>query len=101
MKGRDANVVQKEIGLKKKVALTIPYAPGPGLTKKQAKEDASELLAKKIQLEAEKKELEAIADAKEKEMNKKLGTIGNIVHNSVPVSDNEVCFLPPTRLGFC
>ncbi|KAF8246944.1 serine-tRNA ligase [Wilcoxina mikolae CBS 423.85] len=72
MKGRDANAVQKEIGLKKK-----------------AKEDASELLAKKIQLEAEKKELEAIADAKEKEMNKKLGTIGNIVHDSVPISDNE------------
>ncbi|KAF8544253.1 hypothetical protein BDD12DRAFT_816393 [Trichophaea hybrida] len=72
MKGRDANVVQKEIGLKKK-----------------AKQDASELLAKKAQLEVEKKELEAIADAKEKEMNKKLGTIGNIVHDSVPISDNE------------
>jgi metal-sulfur cluster biosynthetic enzyme len=31
-----------------------------------------------------------LADAREKEMNKKLGTIGNIVHDSVPVSNNEV-----------
>ncbi|CCX06542.1 Similar to Serine--tRNA ligase, cytoplasmic; acc. no. O14018 [Pyronema omphalodes CBS 100304] len=72
MKGRDANALQKEIGLKKK-----------------AKEDATELLAQKVQLETEKKELEAAADAKEAEMNKKLGTIGNLVHDTVPVSDNE------------
>jgi seryl-tRNA synthetase len=48
------------------------------------------LLAKKIALEKEKKELEAAADAKEKELNAKVGTIGNIVHDSVPVSNNEV-----------
>jgi seryl-tRNA synthetase len=48
------------------------------------------LLAKKIALEKEKKELEAAAEAKEKELNAKVGTIGNIVHDSVPVSNNEV-----------
>lgn len=56
----------------------------------KAKEDASGLLEQKVKLEAEKKELEARADAMEKEMNKKLGTIGNLVHDSVPLSDNEV-----------
>jgi len=56
----------------------------------QAKEDASELLAKKIVLEKEKKELEAIADEKEKEVQATVGTVGNYVHESVPVSNNEV-----------
>ncbi|KAA8905492.1 hypothetical protein FN846DRAFT_747090 [Sphaerosporella brunnea] len=71
-KGAEANAVQKEIGAKKK-----------------AKEDASELLAKKVALEKEKKELEVAADAKEKELNVKVGSIGNLVHDSVPVSNNE------------
>ena len=56
----------------------------------QAKEDASELLAKKIVLEKEKRELEAIADEKEKEVQATVGTVGNYVHESVPVSNNEV-----------
>ncbi|KAI5798990.1 hypothetical protein EDC01DRAFT_721553 [Geopyxis carbonaria] len=71
-KGREANATQKEIGMKKK-----------------AKEDASELLEKKAKIEAEKKELEAVAVEKEAQMNKKLGTIGNLVHDSVPVHNNE------------
>ncbi|TGZ77827.1 serine-tRNA ligase [Ascodesmis nigricans] len=71
-KGTEINSTQKEIGAKKK-----------------AKEDASELLKKKIALEGEKKELEKAAVEKETAMYKKLGTIGNIVHDSVPVSNNE------------
>lgn len=71
-KGAEANAVQKEIGAKKK-----------------AKEDASELLAKKIALDKEKKELEAIAEEKERELHLKAVTVGNYVHESVPVSNNE------------
>lgn len=55
----------------------------------QAKEDASPLLATKASLEAEKKALEAAAGIVEKSLNAKLGTIGNIVHDTVPVSNNE------------
>ena len=58
----------------------------------QAKENADELLAKKVELEKEKKELQARADEMEKEMLKKLGTIGNLVHDTVPVHNNEVCY---------
>lgn len=72
-KGTEINAVQKQIGQKKK-----------------NKEDASELLAQKVALENEKKELEAKAVEKETFMTKRLGTIGNIVHESVPISDNEV-----------
>ncbi|KAG0124138.1 hypothetical protein HOY82DRAFT_543843 [Tuber indicum] len=71
-KGREINTTQKEIGAKKK-----------------AKEDASLLLQQKVKFEAEKKDLEVIAKEKEKQLYAKLGTIGNIVHNSVPVSNNE------------
>jgi len=71
-KGREINSTQKEIGAKKK-----------------AKEDASPLLEQKVKLEAERKDLEAIAKEKEKQLYAKLGTIGNLVHSSVPVSNNE------------
>ncbi|RPA93608.1 serine-tRNA ligase [Choiromyces venosus 120613-1] len=71
-KGREINTTQKEIGAKKK-----------------AKEDASALLEQKVKLEGEKKDLEVIAKEKEKQLYAKLGTIGNLVHDSVPVSNNE------------
>lgn len=67
-----ANEVQKQIGAKKK-----------------AKEDASELLAQKIAIEKEHKEMLDSAAQKEVLMNKKLGTIGNIIHDSVPISKTE------------
>ncbi|KAK6350686.1 Cytosolic seryl-tRNA synthetase [Orbilia javanica] len=70
--GAKINDAQKQIGLRKK-----------------AKEDASEFLQLKISLEKEKKELEVIAKQAEADLNRKLSTIGNIVHDSVPVSDNE------------
>jgi len=47
-------------------------------------------LAKKIALDKEKKELEAIAEEKERELHLKAVTVGNYVHESVPVSNNEV-----------
>ena len=61
---------------------------------KQAKGDATELLAKKNALEAEKKEWVAKAAEKQVELNKKLNTIGNIVDSTVPVSDTEVRLKP-------
>ena len=41
-------------------------------------------------MEKEKKTLEESAQEKEALLNKKLKTIGNYVHDSVPVSDDEV-----------
>ena len=56
----------------------------------QNKEDASELLQQKADLEKQRKDSEDLAIAKEKERDRKIKTIGNYVHESVPVSDNEV-----------
>jgi seryl-tRNA synthetase len=67
------NEVQKQIG-----------------TKKKAKENADELLAQKADLEKEKKAYIDSAAEKDIALKKKIGTIGNIVHESVPVNNNEV-----------
>lgn len=67
------NEVQKAIGLKKR-----------------AKENADELLAQKAELEKQKKVLLETAAEKDTILKKKVGTIGNIVHDSVPVEQNEV-----------
>lgn len=66
------NAVQKQIGPKKK-----------------AKEDVTDLLQQKADLEKEKKELLAAAAEKEKLLRIKVKTIGNLVHDSVPVSKTE------------
>lgn len=69
---KEQNRVQKEIGKKFK-----------------AKEDASELLKQKDEIVKKKAELtqtEQDADAKLRE---KVNTVGNIVHSSVPVSQDE------------
>ncbi|KAL9102937.1 MAG: hypothetical protein Q9163_001963 [Psora crenata] len=66
------NVVQKEIQ-----------------TKRKAKENADDILQRKAELEKEMRGLEASAIPKDIALQKKLKTIGNYVHESVPVSDNE------------
>uniref|UniRef100_A0A8H7TT27 Serine-tRNA synthetase type1 N-terminal domain-containing protein n=1 Tax=Bionectria ochroleuca TaxID=29856 RepID=A0A8H7TT27_BIOOC len=66
------NGVQKQIGAKKK-----------------AKENADDLLQEKANLEKEKKALVDSAAEKDTLLKKKLKTIGNYVHDSVPVSANE------------
>lgn len=76
------NEVQKAIGQKKK-----------------AKENADDLLAKKIDLEKEKKSFIDSAAEKDAVLKEKLGTIGNLVHESVPVEQNEVC--DNTHIGKC
>jgi seryl-tRNA synthetase len=71
-KNKETNAIQKEIGKKFK-----------------AKEDASELVAKKAALQKEKEAL--VEEAKQKEISwkNKLGSLGNIVHASVPTSMDE------------
>ncbi|EPX73272.1 cytoplasmic serine-tRNA ligase Srs1 [Schizosaccharomyces octosporus yFS286] len=69
---KSMNRAQKEIGMKMK-----------------AKEDASELLAEKNALTERKKNLVEQETAKNKEMLSVVQSIGNIVHDSVPVSMDE------------
>lgn len=57
---------------------------------RQAKEDASDLLKIKSDLEFEKKKVEESALEKEAALHTKIKTIGNYVHDSVPISNNEV-----------
>lgn len=59
-----------------------------GLT--QAKADTSELLQQKAELEKQKRAMEDSATQKQLALDKKLKTIGNYVHDSVPVSNTEV-----------
>jgi seryl-tRNA synthetase len=47
-------------------------------------------MKQKGELEKERKALVDEATEKDVALKKKIGTIGNIVHDSVPVSDNEV-----------
>lgn len=56
----------------------------------KAKEDASELLQKKEELEKEKKLVEELVLEKEIALQKRINIIGNYVHESVPLSNNEV-----------
>ena len=63
----------------------------------QSKQDATTQMEQKTALEKEKKTKEDIATEKENARDRKLKTIGNYVHPSVPVSDNEVCSLPLSR----
>ncbi|CAI7671791.1 unnamed protein product [Penicillium pancosmium] len=70
--GSQMNALLKQIGMKKK-----------------NKEDASDLIAEKTTLDKSKKEAEDKAIAVENERDRKIRTIGNYVHDSVPVSQTE------------
>ncbi|GAA5965124.1 hypothetical protein JCM21900_003656 [Sporobolomyces salmonicolor] len=69
---KKVNALQKEIGMKMK-----------------AKENADELKAQKAELDKEIAALGTKANEQESAMRKKANSIGNIVHESVPVSDTE------------
>ena len=71
--GSKINDTQKEIGKKKK-----------------AKEDAEELLKQKEALQKEKAAQEALAAEKLQALHLKAKTVGNYVHESVPISNDEV-----------
>ncbi|KAJ5693335.1 Serine--tRNA ligase cytoplasmic [Penicillium macrosclerotiorum] len=70
--GSQLNALMKEIGKKKK-----------------NKEDASDLISQKADMDKRKKDAEDAAALKELERDRKIRMIGNYVHESVPVSDNE------------
>ncbi|KAL8945127.1 MAG: hypothetical protein Q9211_000339 [Gyalolechia sp. 1 TL-2023] len=70
--GSKINATQKEIGAKKK-----------------ANEDASDSVKRKGDLEEQKRKIDGSASEKEAALQRKLKTIGNYVHESVPISDNE------------
>ena len=55
----------------------------------QNKENADELLREKSQLDAQAKSLKENEQRAEDELRAKVATIGNLVHASVPTSDNE------------
>ncbi|KAJ5584092.1 Serine--tRNA ligase cytoplasmic [Penicillium hispanicum] len=57
--------------------------------KKKNKEDASELISQKADFEKRKKVAEDAAARKELERDRKIRLIGNYVHDSVPMSNNE------------
>ena len=65
----------------------------------QAKEEAGDLLLKKAESEKEKKVVEDSALEKEAALQRKIRTIGNYVHDSVPTSNNEAW--PPLRKALC
>ncbi|KAG4301254.1 hypothetical protein PCK1_002564, partial [Pneumocystis canis] len=69
---REMNVLQKEISAKIK-----------------SKEDVLPLLVKKQELQVRRKEAEVSEAEKERVLKQALKTVGNIVHDSVPVSKNE------------
>ncbi|KAJ1800268.1 Cytosolic seryl-tRNA synthetase [Coemansia sp. RSA 2399] len=69
---RKINATQKEIGKKMK-----------------ANEDASDLLAQKKELDAKRKVFLEDEQVKDKAVRAKLNDVGNIVHDSVPVSATE------------
>lgn len=50
-------------------------------------------MAQKLELEKEKKAKIELAGEKDVALKKKIATIGNIVHESVPVHNNEVGLL--------
>ena len=91
---RQINTIQKEIGMKMKVRRSAPSLRVDvelmGMDRLQKKENADELKAAKAALDLEVVTSVATAKAAEIIMRRKAGTIGNFVHESVPVSESEV-----------
>ncbi|KAJ3383725.1 Cytosolic seryl-tRNA synthetase [Lobulomyces angularis] len=77
----NANETNKKInGINKQIAT---------LMKQKKKDETKDLVSEKANLQKEKELLENIAAEKEKILNSKLMTVGNLVHKSVPVSMDE------------
>jgi seryl-tRNA synthetase len=57
----------------------------------QKKEDATELQGKSVALKKQIEEAEAIKNELESKRDKTMVVIGNLVHDSVPVDNDEVC----------
>jgi len=74
-KRKDINAMQRDITERKKET--------------KGKDDCKDLVDKKTKLEAECKSLEKLSDELVSRRDKTLGKIGNILHESVPVSEDE------------
>mmetsp|Transcript_29060 Transcript_29060/g.66840 ORF Transcript_29060/g.66840 Transcript_29060/m.66840 type:complete len:459 (+) Transcript_29060:143-1519(+) len=74
-KKKEKNAIQKEITDKKKAS--------------KGKDDCADLVKKKEAVEQEEPKLQEAADELKEKRDKKLGAIGNILHKSVPVSQDE------------
>ncbi|KAI4208081.1 MAG: hypothetical protein LQ346_000245 [Caloplaca aetnensis] len=81
--GQNINTTQTQIKEKRKVGQY--YAEAHRLRK----EDAADLLKTKRDLEDEKKAIEEAILKKELALQRKIKTIGNYVHESVPISNSE------------
>jgi seryl-tRNA synthetase len=94
-KRRALNALQKDIGAKKKVNESFSSLSFTGTimltdVTRQAKENADGLLAQKNDLDAEIAALKVNEVEAEASLRKKANSIGNLVHDSVPVSNDEV-----------
>ncbi len=67
----------------------VKKAMGENKKKKGDPEEFKTLMAEKEKLEKDKKNLEDVAEQKLKALTKKAKSIGNYVHESVPLSDDE------------
>ncbi|KAF9967132.1 Cytosolic seryl-tRNA synthetase [Mortierella alpina] len=69
---KKSNAIQKDIGMRMK-----------------KKEDASDLVQARLDCKKEQESMEVDLKAKEALWSAKLAVVGNLVHDSVPISDNE------------
>jgi len=75
MKQKDINLVQKDITKRK--------------TESKGSDKCEDLLEKKGKLEKEKEDLQAVSKDLEQKRDAKLGSIGNLLHSTVPVFEDE------------
>ena len=88
-KRKQVNQVQDGIK-KKKMAMAQAEKSGRGEEKLALERETAELLAQKSRLEEEKAALEVEAADCKTAMEAKLRLVGNLVHDSVPVDNDEV-----------
>ena len=91
---KQVNILQKQISaVKKAQAIKAKAGPAPASTSDAAvpaEESVDDLVAQKFKLEESIKDLRAVELEDEAALRKQANKIGNIVHDSVAVSDNEV-----------
>ena len=91
---KQVNILQKQISaVKKAQAIKAKAGSAPASTSDApvpAEESVDDLVAQKFKLEESIKDLRAVELEDEAALRKQANKIGNIVHDSVAVSDNEV-----------
>jgi len=82
----DLNAARYEVDQCRKSIAAISKVVGQ---KKKAGENADAEIAESLKLAGKLKELEELEDQKKRAVDAKLYLVGNLVHQSVPVSNNE------------